>query len=104
MEKLVDVMKGTRVRVEYFKANEDAALAGGQMKLEAELHQFEGTLRHIRGDHPTHPRRIGFWVQPDSDAEKYGAEMCEKCGVLEVGPLYKEHLTPLLDDEAEENP
>lgn len=105
-EKLVDVTKGTRVHVDMYRTNK-AALSGSQMKFGATRHQFEGTIRHIRGDHPTEPKRIAFWVEPDSDAEKHGAQMCEKCGVLEVGPLLKENLSAYFEEdkaETEEKP
>jgi hypothetical protein len=92
----VTVTKGTRVRVERFRINDQPhSLSGGSMKFDALHESFTGAIRHIRGDHPTESTSFAFWVEPDSDAEKYGAEMCEKCNVLEVGPLHQSQFWPL---------
>ncbi len=89
------ITKGTRVHVERLHVTGPAALAGAQMKFGAELHSFEGTVRHVRGDDPVNPTKIGLWVEPDEGAEKYDGKMCPKCGVLEVGPIALENIRPI---------
>ena len=69
--KEVFVTKGTRVRASWLKAktNPPASLAGMQLKFDAEWVEIEGVVTDIRGDHPTHPTRVGFIVRQDDGVE-----------------------------------
>jgi len=56
--------KGDRIRARWFEATH-GSLAGMQPKTTAIEHCVIGRITHIRGDHPTNPREIRVWVQPD---------------------------------------
>lgn len=104
------ITNGTRVRVSYFKAqtNPPASLAGVMLKFGMTSIEFEGTVRHVRGDGPT-PEEctvIGVWVQPDGDVPANvmpkgndpmiaGHAHCTECNCIEVGPLKPEWLKGL---------
>jgi len=89
----VFVTKGTRVRVSRLLLNDPpSALAGAQLKFGAKQQEFVGIVRHVRGDHPTQPTTVGFWVEPEENAEALGAVKCEKCGAMEIGPVDSKHL------------
>lgn len=56
--------KGDRVHARWLEAT-DACLAGMQAKVGAVQREVIGVVTHIRGDHPTDPKSIRVWVQPD---------------------------------------
>jgi hypothetical protein len=57
----VSVVKGTRVLVSRLVVPSlHFSLAGAQMKFSARKEEFEGIVTHIRGDHPTEPKKIEF--------------------------------------------
>ena len=74
-----NIKKGTRIRARWFSANM-ACLAGSQPKFGATLHEVTGTVRHIRGDHPTEPKTIRLYVEADDGT----GSPCGKCQVREV--------------------
>jgi hypothetical protein len=82
------IVKGTRVRVRYFRANPNVSLAGCQPKLEATQICFDGIVRHMYGNAPTFEAStdIKIFVQPD-DPTGLPAVLCPKCGVHEVHEL-----------------
>lgn len=75
----MDIIKGTRIRATWFEAKM-VSLAGVQMKTEATLRTITGTVRHIRGDHPTNPTVRRLFVESDDGI----GTPCEKCQVREV--------------------
>ncbi len=56
--------RGDRVRAQWF-ATHLTSLAGVQMKFGATPKEVVGTVRHIRGDHPTNPTEVRVFVDPD---------------------------------------
>jgi hypothetical protein len=60
----VNIVKGARIRVHsevvYFPA-----LAGMQPKIGLAVQGFVGTVRHLRGDHPTAPTEVRIYADPD---------------------------------------
>ncbi len=63
------IEKGTRVRARWFKPKELGtwSLTGFQMKLTGNFVEITGTVRHIRGDHPTEPKEVMFYVEPEGE-------------------------------------
>jgi hypothetical protein len=53
------VSKGTRVRVRV------SEVVRKDTQFWLEVREFVGEVKHIRGDHPTHPTCVHFWVLPD---------------------------------------
>lgn len=81
-EATVQIQKGTRIHAEWSHSRM-VGLAGVQMKLGATKVALTGVVRHIRGDHPTNPTAIRFFVDPDHDDgsfEKLKVELCPSCG------------------------
>lgn len=60
------VNKGDRIRAAHSEARM-VALAGAQLKFEVNGSDLLGTVRHIRGDHPTHPNPASVTVLIDPD-------------------------------------
>lgn len=54
------VTKGSRIVWQVFSI---PCLAGGQMK--GQVSVYSGIVRHVRADHPTEPKEIRFYVDPD---------------------------------------
>lgn len=71
---MITLNKGDRVRARWFVAQTEppVALAGVQMKFQANEREVVGVITHIRGDHPTNPTSIGVWIQPDEGLEIEG--------------------------------
>lgn len=63
------ITKGTRLRAQWLQAT-DACLSGSQMKVGAVSREVVGTVTHVRGDHPTAPKSIRIWVQPDDGGDE----------------------------------
>jgi hypothetical protein len=86
------VTKGTRLRARWVEAR-TVSLAGVQPKVEGTPREVVGTVRHVRGDHPTAPTTIRLYVEPDEPAE---GEACPKCGVveIEVNPAHVVEILP----------
>lgn len=63
-----NIVKGTRIRAEWFQAS-TVCLAGVQPKMGATACSVTGTVKHIRGDHPTNPTVIRLLVQPDAGGD-----------------------------------
>lgn len=82
------IQYGDTIRAKWFKASPlgSFSLAGNFMKFNATSHDVSGTVRHIRGDHPTEPTIIGVWIEHDS------GDLCQKCGVKEVGPINPKYI------------
>jgi hypothetical protein len=74
-----NIVKGTRIRAQWFNAKL-TCLAGVQMKVGADLQVVIGTVRHIRGNHPTNPTEIRLYVETD---DGLGVD-CNKCQVREI--------------------
>lgn len=70
MSDTVNITKGTRIRVQSMTAYLPC-LAGMQMKFGVKTQDFTGVVRHVRGDHPTNPTQIRFYVDPDGDAKDF---------------------------------
>ena len=89
----VNVTKGSRIRAEWFKAKMDppACLAGMQLKFGATRFEVVGVVKHVRGDHPTNPTVIRFYVDPDHtwDGPTVTPEGCT-CGHphVEINPAH----------------
>lgn len=66
---MTPVKKGDRVRARWFRTSpRPVALAGMQLKAAASLVEVEGTVRHVRGDHPTAPSEVRLFLDcNDSD-------------------------------------
>lgn len=62
--------KGDHVRARWFGDGKAVALAGVQMKFQVSEKTVEGTVTHIRGDHPVNPTKVEIWVQPDSGGDE----------------------------------
>jgi hypothetical protein len=86
---------GSRVLVKFFEAQEPGtySIAGVQPKVVGRFVEFTGTVRHIRGNHPTSPTEVRLWVEPDGAGEDI--PICEKCGVREIGMIKTDHATLL---------
>ena len=65
------LVKSMCVRAEWFEARpfDAVSLAGVQLKVAANPKVVEGTVAHIRGDHPTSPRSVGVWISTDAGDE-----------------------------------
>lgn len=62
------VTKGSRIRAQWFQAvDPPASLAGMQLKFGATKFDVVGIVRHVRGDHPTAPTQIRFYIDPVGD-------------------------------------
>jgi hypothetical protein len=61
----VTVVKGHWIRAEWVQRT-DGSLSGSQVKVAAKLIVVQGIVRHIRGDHPTNPKSIRLFVEPDN--------------------------------------
>lgn len=63
------VTKGDRIRARWFKPKPlgSYSIAGFQPKLVGDLIEVTGTVRHVRGDHPTHPTVVRFYIDPDQE-------------------------------------
>jgi len=90
----MNIVKGTRVQIRVFVAQPfgSHSLAGMMLKVSARQVEFSGTVRHVRGDHPTVPTKFALWVEPDEgcvlpEGTDLKVSTCEKCGCVEVGPL-----------------
>lgn len=59
-----NVVKGTRIRIRKYMV-EPACLAGVQPKLGARSVDVVGVVRHLRGDHPTHPTAVKVFIDPE---------------------------------------
>lgn len=91
---------GSRVYVKFLKAQElgTYSIAGAMPKVVGEFVEFTGTVRHIRGNHPTNPTDVRLWIEPDgADAS---VPFCEECGVREIGMVKFDHVSLLLDKES----
>jgi len=64
----ITITKGTRIRADWFKANDPpSSLAGMQVKFGATRFEVVGVVRHVRGDDPVNPKTIRFYVDPDHE-------------------------------------
>lgn len=63
--------KGDRVRARWLRsaALGTFSLAGAQVKLAASEIEVTGTVRHVRGDHPTDPSEVRLFLDCDRDAD-----------------------------------
>jgi len=62
------VKKGDRIRATWLKAADPpSSLAGMQLKFSGEKFEVQGVIRHVRGDHPTNPTVVRFYVDPEHD-------------------------------------
>lgn len=78
------IIKGTRVRVSRLVADQRTCLAGVQMKQGCTMEDWVGTVTHVYGDHPTHPKRVWFIVMPDGAAAEVEVESQHIVGVLDA--------------------
>lgn len=81
----ISVVKGTRVLVRRMTAHL-ASLAGMQMKTGLNIEEFEGTITHIYGDHPTNPTKVVFMVKKDDGIEVEIEQKHIVAVVKEIGP------------------
>ena len=65
------LVKGMRVRAEWFEARPfgAVALAGVQLKVAATSRVVEGAVTHIRGNDPVAPTSVGVWIMTDAGEE-----------------------------------
>jgi len=77
---LTTLVKGSRIRARWFQA-ELVSLAGAQMKLGAQGMEVVGIIKHFRGDHPTDPKEVRIYIDPEGDykGEKVDVYGCT-CG------------------------
>lgn len=59
------ITKGTRVLAHWLGNAKAVSLAGAQMKLQVREFVVTGTVRHLRGDHPTEPTKIDLYIEPE---------------------------------------
>ncbi len=59
------IAKGDRIHAHWFGDAQPVALAGMMMKVQATEFSVVGVVRHVRGDHPTQPTHVRFYVDPD---------------------------------------
>ena len=59
-------------------------LAGVQMKQSCTTEDWVGTVTHVYGDHPIHPKRVWFIVMPDGAAAEVEVESQHIVGVLDA--------------------
>ena len=97
------IPKGARISASWFQANNPpSCLAGRQMKLGVTGLSVTGVIRHVRGDHPTHPTVVKLFVDPDPDC-KWDGPLVTPYGCtcdhqhVEVSP---DHITAVLQPEA----
>lgn len=99
---MYDVVKGTKVKVSRLKVSDKPkALAGNNLKFGAKQEDFEGVVRHIRGNHPINPTSIRLWVEPvsgDTSSSAEDIEFCERCGCNEVGLVNPDHVTVIKEE------
>ena len=62
---------GNRVRVRLLQSKKFGtySLAGVQSKITVKEKIVEGTVTHIRGDHPFNPTTVGVWIKVDGSNE-----------------------------------
>lgn len=78
------IIKGTRVRVGRLVADLRTCLAGVQMKQSCTAEDWVGTVTHVYGDHPIHPKRVWFMVLPDGSTVDVEVESQHIVGVLDA--------------------
>lgn len=88
--KTTEIKKGDRIQARWFQATK-ASLAGVQPKVGVAEVVVTGVVKHVRGDHPTSPTIIRFYVDPDGDCNEprvqaYGCT-CSG-GHVEVNPAH----------------
>jgi hypothetical protein len=71
--------KGDRIRARWLEAN-TGCLSGSGLKFAATERTLTGLVRHVRGDHPTHPTSVRVYVDPDSEWEGKKAQIECTCG------------------------
>ena len=64
------ITKGSFIKAVWFEANPSASIAGMQPKVGATMQVVVGTVRHIRGDHPTRPTSVRLWVEPEGGGDE----------------------------------
>lgn len=68
VESNMNIVKGTRIRAEWFQANKPpSSLSGMQLKFGVTKFAVTGTVRHVRGDHPTNPTEVHFYIDPEGE-------------------------------------
>lgn len=66
---MVNIQKGDWVSAQWLEPYE-AGLSGSGLKFAAQNKSVSGIVRHIRGDHPTHPTSIRLFVEPDGGGDE----------------------------------
>ena len=61
------VTKGQKIAAEWFGDAKPVPLSGMQMKVQATKFVVVGTIRHVRGDDPTNPKTVRFYVEPEGE-------------------------------------
>ncbi len=83
----MNVVKGSRVRARWL-ATRHVGLAGAQVKFEGTWREVKGTVRHVRGDHPTAPTAVRLYLDAEGEAGTVTPEGCT-CGPhIEVDPKH----------------
>lgn len=77
------ILKGDWIRAEWFQTLGSEGTTGSQMKVKAQQFRVQGVVKHIRGDHPTHPTSIRLYVEPDGGGEEVEVN---PSSVVEVRP------------------
>ncbi len=93
---MTNVGKGDRIRASWL-VTEPASLAGQQNKVAAREIQVSGTIRHFRGDHPTHPTIIRIYLDPDPGyhGPTVRPQECRcKAEHVEVNPAHVKEVLP----------
>ncbi len=86
-----EITKGKRIKAQWFEA-ELVSLAGMGAKVGATQRVVTGVVRHVRGDHPTHPTSVRLYVESDDGL----GSPCGKCQVREV-EVNPEHVVEVSD-------
>lgn len=97
---MYNIVKGTKVTIRRMVIKPNTCLAGQQLKFGGDFQEFEGVVRHIRGNHPTEPTSVRLWVEPvsgDFTKDSSGTEFCEKCGCIEIGEINPDHVASILE-------
>ncbi len=78
---------GDRIRVQGVIADQIGtfSIAGSFMKVTAKSFDVTGEVRHVRGDHPTAPITIGFFIAPEGEIDRaQHTVFCDKCQKYET--------------------
>jgi hypothetical protein len=101
----MNVVKGTRVRVQFFQAKPigSFSLAGCQLKTTGQFVEVIGTCRHFRGDDPVNPTMVRVYIEAEGEVPEHVVQ-CRPFGctceghdnLVEVNPNHIVEILPPL--------